>query len=181
MKNLIEFLSTHSVNYAFTSGILLTVLIVAIACIIILYLRLKEAKISLKKELFFNKVSAETIEGYESQIKLQECQIEEKKKAFEDAVAEITELRSKEGVLKCKVKVLTEQIDYWKERALHQKHTKKVVESEWYECINDIFPNFIKGKKYQDSKRKTLDNLVWLIHDKHCYLVNKNDFKPVQQ
>jgi len=179
------------------------VLIYSFAMLSLFYfLRLKQAKKKLKDYQFYTTMSAQTMKDYEDQIKLQECQIADVKKYFEDAVAEITELRAKNKQLEAndagyadKISELNEDIrikdktieelifnrDYWKERALHYKHTKKVkpIESEWYECVNDIFPNFVKGKKYQNSKRKTLDNLVWLIHDKHVYLVHKADFKPV--
>jgi len=59
------------------------------------FLRLKQAKKKLKNYSFFSTCSAETILDYENQIKLQECQIEDRKKYFEDAVSEITELRIK--------------------------------------------------------------------------------------
>jgi len=214
MKNLIEFLSTHSVNYAFTSGILLTVLIVAIACIIILYLRLKEAKTWIKfseiekqqnrTELKEEKSFCETQGSMYSKLLVRHAEL---KQGFEDAVAEITELRSKAKISEDELRIAyerieamsqgnkvlidknkllnqdltaqTEQIAYWKERALHQKHTKKEVNNEWYECISDNMAMFVKGIKYRDSGRKTLSSLVWLENNGHNYLTHKQNFKPV--
>jgi len=192
MKLLLNFLETHSVNYAFTSGILLTVLLVVIILLIVVVLRLNEAKNKLKNEEFFSDVSAQTIEDYEKQIKLQECQIEDRKKYFEDAVVEITQLRSEKKVLESKCDLLyeinntiKERHDYWKERALHQKHTKKVkpVESEWWECVNEIKGYFMEGCIYKVDNSFN-DNLFRLFINEnhlHPYLVNKSDFKPVQK
>lgn len=194
MKNLIEFLSNHSVNYAFTSGILLSCLIAAIALIIALYLRLKEAKTWIKfsdiekkqnrTELKEEKSFCETQGNMYSKLLVRHAEL---KQGFEDAVAEITELRMKNKELTDNMKSIIDQmhdhikqITYWKERALHQKHTKKEVESEWWECVSDNMAMFTKGVKYRDSGRKTLDALIWLENNGHTYLTHKINFKPVQ-
>jgi len=78
--------------------------------------------------------------------------------------------------------------DYWKERALHHKHSKPVkqVESEWYKCIksSDYLPNyFVLGGKYKKSE--TQINIDPKLH--MCLISNngisctvlKSNFKPV--
>jgi len=206
---MLNFLENHSVNYAFTSGILLTVLLVVVILLIVVTLRLIEAKKTIKKENFYSNLSMQTVNDYEIGIQLQELKIIELKKAFEDAVAEITELRCKvknyannDAALSDRMSELKEELrksnilieeqkaglidyyekfTYWKERALHQKHSNPVkqIESEWYECISDNMVSFVKGVKYKDSGRKTLDALVWLENDGHTYLTHKSNFKPV--
>jgi len=175
------------------------------------FLRLKQAKKKLKTYQFHTTMSAQTMQDYEDQIKLQECQIEDRKKYFEDAVAEITELRIKNKQLEANdagyadrmselkeanrvnTKTINELIlnrDYWKERALHQKHSKplKQVESEWWECINEIKGYFVEGCIYKTDNLSNdnpfPDNVFRLfINDNHLhsYLVNRKDFKPVQK
>lgn len=178
-----------------------------------LLLRNSELKSKLRKESFYRTVSAQTIDDYEHQIKLQECQIEDRKKYFEDAVAEITELRSKSEkcrdrinhlgeeltianerieVLKVTVKELHEMYNekeqiamHWKERALHKKHTKKEVDSDYWKCINQHYLNFNNGQTYKKSGDSICDDkrLVWLFeHEDHLhpYLVEKKYFKAVK-
>jgi len=204
MKLLLNFLETHSVNYAFTSGILLTVLLVVIILLIVVALRLNEAKNRLKNEEFYSDVSAQTMADYDHRINVQECTIEEKKKAFEDAVAEITELRNENkhlnsdlvklytenakqdehnGLLIDEINDLKSNRTYWKERALHQKHSKpfKQVESEWYECETDtLLPHFERLKTYQIGTKMNIVSLFSLfdINGKEC-IVEKKYFKPV--
>ena len=186
MKNLIEFLS----DFMNVWTLIYVVLILFFAILaMVFFKRLKSALKKLKDYQFYNTVSAQTIEDYDNQIKLQECEITERKKYFEDAVAEITELRLKDKNNfsyiqefindKDKLKV---QVTHWKERALHQKHTKKVIKpikSDWWECLSDGILYFGKGLKYRNSGRKTLDALIWLENDGHTYLVHKSSFKPV--
>lgn len=190
MKNLTEFLSDFMNAYTLID----VALILFFAVLSVVYFkRLKSALKKLKDYQFYNTVSAQTIEDYDNQIKLQECEIEERKKYFEEAVAEITELRLKDKNNfsyiqelindKDKLKV---QITYWKERALHQKHTKKVkpINTEYWECISTDYENFKNGSQYKsDSTRTSLDDLLWLFNGEsvHSYLVHKKDFKPVQK
>lgn len=198
MKNLIEFLSTHSVNYALINGYLTVVLLIAIIIIISLYLRLKEAKTWIKfseiekkqnrSELKEEKSFCETQGSMYSKLLIRHSEL---KQGFEDAVAEITKLRSEKKVTDSNIdlldeinKTLTDRVTYWKERALHQKHTKKVVESEWYELINDqdyMKELFNTNKKYKIYHIKpSKDTLLFLIgNDNKPYLVYKSDFKPV--
>lgn len=179
-----------------------------------LLLRNSELKSKLRKESFYRTVSAQTIDDYEHQIKLQECQIEDRKKYFEDAVAEITELRSKNknisdnfneltvnySIIQEKIslsedelriayeriealnqgnKVLLESRDYWRERTLHQKHTKKEAESEWWQCVNSIGEYFIKGNKYKQVNNKS--GYFYLIGETSItHIVKKSNFKPVK-
>lgn len=192
MKNLTEFLSDFMNAYTLID----VALILFFAVLSVVYFkRLKSALKKLKDYQFYNTVSAQTIEDYDNQIKLQECEIEERKKYFEEAVAEITELRLKDKNNfsyiqelindKDKLKV---QITYWKERALHQKHTKKVVDTnnvDVWECKKDYFQLFEKGKTYQEDKTSKIihESKIWLFVNEnhlHPYLVNKCDFKPVQ-
>jgi len=155
------------------------------------FLRLKQAKKKLKDYQFFSTVSAQTMQDYEDQIKLQECQIADVKKYFEDAVTEITELRSKNKVLESKCSLLDscndenlKSLNYWKERALHQKHSKPVkqVESEYWECIyNQYAPEFINGNRYEvDKSKNSFLNTLFLIGESKCTcLVESKYFKPV--
>lgn len=148
-------------------------------------LRYKELKSKLNKETFFKDVSMQTIEDYETQIKEQENHIKELKKSFEDAVVEITELRVDNKNLNSFVKELIEdkdklkeQIIYWKERALHQKHTKKEVENNVYLCIKSIGEYFIEGKQYNRINKDP--NFLYLIGEtKLIHIVNRTHFKPV--
>ena len=179
--------------------ILFTISAIAIIFFVSTSLRLFECRKSLKNELFFNKVSAQTIDDYDNQIKLQECEIKERKKAFEDSCNRIKELEiQKEGVVsqvmdlvgKCKLLELCtqhnlDQIAYWKERALHYKHTKKVVDSEWWECQTSLqYDYFEVGKTYKEStSERKVDGMLFLIctdGDKIPFLVEKKYFKPVQ-
>jgi len=173
------------------------------------FLRLKQAKNKLKTYQFHTTMSAQTMQDYEDQIKLQECQIADVKKYFEDAVAEITELRSKVKQLEANdagyadrmselkeanrvnTKTINELVanrDYWKERALHQKHSKPVkqVESEWYEYIgfkyNPYSANlFINGNKYELSRIFVGNSsMMYLISENgSSCLVERKYFKPV--
>jgi len=183
------------------------VLIYSFAMLSLFYfLRLKQAKKQIKNYSFFSTCSAETIEGYETQIKIQECQIADVKKYFEDAVAEITELRNENkhlnsdlvklyaenakqdehnGLLIDEIKDLTANRDYWKERSLHQKHSKQVkqIESEYWEAKTNPYGFFIKGNVYkQDKTIITDDSLIWIFlneNDLHSHLVERKYFKPV--
>lgn len=154
----------------------------------ILVLRHSEIKTKFNKETFFSNVSTQTITDYDNKIKAQESNMNELKQAFEDAVAEITELRSQNGVLRCKVKDLTYNRDHWKERALHQKHTKKEIDTtniDVWECQKNYFGLFEKGKTYQEDKTSKIihESKIWLFvnpYHLHPYLVNKSDFKPVK-
>ena len=171
--------------------ILFTISAIAIIFFVSTSLRLFECRKSLKKELFFNKASAQTIDDYDTQIKLQENKIFDLKSAFEDAVAEITELRSERKVTDSKCSLLEscnqhnlDQIAYWKERALHYKHTKKVVDSEWWECQTSLqYDYFEVGKTYKESiTERKVDGMLFLIcndGDKIPFLVEKKYFKPV--
>jgi hypothetical protein len=77
---------------------------------------------------------------------------------------------------------MSENLIYWKERALHYKHTKKVKpeDSESYECLEDILNYFIKGNTYNRSNK--LKGMFGLVAEngKH-YVVNSTQFKPVQK
>jgi len=206
MKLLLNFLETHSVNYALINGYLTVFLLIAIIFIIALYLRLKEAKTWIKfsdiekkqnqHELKEEKSFCETQGSMYSKLLVKYADI---KKAFEDAVAEITELRSKVKQLELKVFSINEEnkslsdrcdnlltnVTYWKERALHQKHSKPVkqVESEWWEAKTNPYGFFIKGNVYkQDKTIKTDDSLIWIFlneNDLHSHLVERKYFKPV--
>lgn len=152
-----------------------------------LKLKVKELETKAKNEGFYRTVSAQTITDYDNQIKRQESHINDIKQAFEDAVAEINELRIQISALKEVNNMLLNvnsgqksKITYWKERALHQKHTKKEVNAYMWECISDNMANFTKGVKYRDSGRKTLSSLIWLENDGHTYLTHKQNFKPVK-
>ena len=199
MKNLIEFLSDFMNAYTLIDVVL--ILFFAILAIVF-FKRLKSALKNLKDYQFYNTVSAQTIEDYDNQIKLQENKITDLKSAFEDAVAEITELRSKAKVSEDELRIAYEriealthgnkvfidkmhdhikQITYWKERALHQKHTKKVVNSDWWKCIKEIDGYFNEGQSYKQDNSFN-DNLFRLFINEnhlHSYLVNKSDFKSV--
>jgi len=211
MKLLLNFLETHSVNYALINGYLTVFLLIAIIFIIALYLRLKEAKTWIKfsdiekkqtrTELKEEKAFSETQGSMYSKLLVKYA---DTKKYFEDAVAEITSLRSKlkfsyessenlgnrfhEDQLK--IESLNKALTYWKERALHQKHSKPVkqVESDWYECVNEIKGYFVEGCIYKidnsSNDNPFPDNVFRLFINEnhlHSYLVNRKDFKPVQK
>jgi len=208
MKLLLNFIETHSVNYALINGYLTVFLLIAIAIIIALYLRLKEAKTWIKfsdiekkqnqHELKEEKAFSETQGSMYSKLLVKYADMN---KAFEDAVAEITSLRSKlkfsyessENLGKrfhedqLKIESLNKALTYWKERALHQKHSKPVkqVESEWYECLSTEYDKniFVKYGKYKKSTLLSTDkseNLLGLVANNGVsYLVFKSDFKPV--
>lgn len=144
-------------------------------------LRYKELKSKFNKETFFKDVSMQTIEDYETQIKEQEDHIKELKKSFEDAVVEITELRSKNKQLDDTNNILIEKFKYWKERALHKKHTKKEVESELFEYTGESNSWFRKGNKYKSTKKHENKDLIFVIaEDGKEYLDSKIYFKPVK-
>jgi len=185
MKNLIEFLS----DFMNVWTLIYVVLILFFAILaMVFFKRLKSAKKKLKDYKFYNTVSAQTIEDYDNQIKLQDCEIAERKKYFEDAIVEITKLTSENKLLKSCNQDNLKSIKYWKERALHQKHTKKVVESinsDLWECINDqdyMKELFNMNNRYKELNIKSnKDNLLFLIgNDNASYLVYKKDFKLVQ-
>jgi len=72
--------------------------------------------------------------------------------------------------------------DYWKERALHQKHSNPVkqVESEWYECLTSSYYNFRKGHNYIKLTNYLNINMCWMINDKgNRVIVERKYFKPV--
>ena len=160
----------------------------------------------LKKEAFLSDVSIKTVNDYEEQIKSQESQIIDVKQAFSDADEEIKELRSIFGISQDELKIAYERIEvmgngnktlvdkneslvneiiYWKERALHQKHTKKVVESGYFECISDnyYYKHFKKGSKYfEDNRGLRFDNEVFVCLKSDSgtvCLVKRKDFKSV--
>lgn len=179
-------------NYRELYGICLIMIVMLICVIAIISLRYSELKKTHKNSKFFSDMSFQTLEDYETQIKEQSDEIyrkntktEQLKTAFEDAVAEITDLRSKLEADKVIIKHLDEKITYWKERALHQKHTKKVVESEWYECVSseydkNIFEINNKYKIYTIISVRNSENLLALVGKNGVsYLVFKSDFKPV--
>lgn len=75
---------------------------------------------------------------------------------------------------------------YWRERALHIKHTQKTdIESEKYICNTDIYlPHFGNGKEYKVSKSKVNydkeTTLCLISEDGRSSLVEKNNFLPVK-
>jgi len=218
---MLNFFENHSVNYAFTSGMLLVALLVVITLFIELYLRFKEAKTWIKfsdiekkqnrHELKEEKSFSETQGNMYSKLLVRYADLKDKnkelKKAFEDSVAEITELRANEkaynselkklyaenakqdernGLLIDEINDLKANRDYWKERALHQKHSKPVkqVESKYWQLTKDItFVNnlFETGEVYKKSHLKpSSDSLLFLIaKNNRSYLVDKSYFKPV--
>ncbi|MFA7290590.1 MAG: hypothetical protein WC055_17100, partial [Melioribacteraceae bacterium] len=164
-------------NHIKLYGFLLGASVVLLICCIDLLLRNSELKSKLKKEAFLSNVSVQTVNDYEEQIKCQESQIIDIKQAFSDAVEEIKyasnqienyimkigRIENHNSVLSDELKIAYERIEalshgnkvllesrnYWKERASHQKHTKKVVESELWECINsEYWPKFKVDEKY---------------------------------
>lgn len=167
------------INYRELYGICLICITMLIGTIAIISFRYSELKNRHKNSKFFSDMSFQTLEDYETQIKAQEDHIKELKKSFEDAVVEITDLRSKNKQLDDTNNILIEKFKYWKERALHQKHTKKEVEDNVYLCIKSIGEYFIEGKKYKRrGKNKDLLHLVGesgLVH-----IVNKLHFKPAK-
>ena len=78
------------------------------------------------------------------------------------------------------------QITYWRERALHIKHTQKTDrESEKYICNTDIYsPHFDKNKEYKASKSRVKfdkeTTLCLISEDGRSSLVEKNYFLPVK-
>jgi hypothetical protein len=141
--------------------------------------RLKQAKKKLKDNQFFSDCSAQTIEDYEQEIRVQECKEKELRKSFEDAVAEITNLRSTHNIILGKV-------TYWRERALHQKHTTPIKQTDYkyWECRTDtLTPYFEKWKTYRSSKTQIAQpGTLSLIDEKGTtYLVYTKDFIPVKE
>lgn len=171
------------VNYRELYGISLVIITMLIGITVAISLRYSELKNKHKNSKFFSDISFQTLEDYETQIKKQSDEIDRKNTkieqlttAFEDAVVEITRLRSEN-------ETLTENRTYWKERALHKKHTKKEIDSEWWECITDVYLSFTKGEKYKKVKSK-LENkqLIMLISNDglSTFLVKKDNFNPVK-
>jgi len=75
-----------------------------------------------------------------------------------------------------------ESRDHWRERALHKKHTKKVVDSDNWKCINKHYRNFNNGTTYKrdSSQTPTSNSLLFLIcDDNKSYIVEKKYFQPV--
>lgn len=78
------------------------------------------------------------------------------------------------------------QITYWRERALHIKHTQKTdLESEKYVCKTDIYlPHFEKNKDYKSSKSRVKfdkETTLCLISEYgRSSLVEKKYFLPVK-
>lgn len=201
MNSLVE---KSIISYADIAGFYFVCFVSALCFYMILVLRHSELKQKLSKETFFNKVSAQTITDYDNQIKAQELHINDIKQAFEDAVAEINELKSKISALKevnnmllksgyetrLKIKKNRDEnndlITYWKERALHQKHTKKEVKYDMWEYIGHERYNqfcFVQGNKYEvnASQKLSFDRLIYLIGENGAsFIVEKKYFKPVK-
>ena len=83
------------------------------------------------------------------------------------------------------VKLQSEKL-YWRERALHIKHTQKTdLESEKYVCKTYIYsPHFEKNKEYKSSKSRVKfdkeTTLCLISEDGRSSLVDKNYFLPVK-
>jgi len=171
------------------------------------FLRLKQAKNKLKNYSFFSTCSAEKILDYENQIKLQECQIADVKKYFEDAVAEITELRSKAKLSQDELRIAYERIEvmqtglkeyFNKIKLLQTKLSRstqprdsqghfiknKQINYEYFEYIgfkyNPYSPNYFENGESYKFVKNAGDDLFYLIDllGKEK-LVERKFFKPV--
>jgi len=137
-------------------------------------------------------VSNEAIESLTDECYTLICRNTELMKAFEEAAMEIKVLQSK-----C---ILMEEINTTLRKRLSRPNAKrdekgrfikagtvKEIESEYWECLTDQYPDeyFQKGQTYQFSKRlnslcdETLLSLI--AENKVGCLVYKKDFKPVQK
>lgn len=123
----------------------------------------------------------------ESNMKRFEYSIE-LKKSFADAVSEIKKLVAENKLLESCNQDNLKLITHWRERALHQKHTKKVVvEATEWKCISDddYYPNFKQDKTYKATTSHVNINketTLCLISesDVPC-LVEKVYFTPVKE
>ena len=154
------------------------------------FLRFRKVQKKLGNYQFFSGVSAQTIEDYEHQIHLQEEKEKELKKAFEDAVAEITELRSKNNELKLKnidlSNKLTRRYQLRDKSGRFISNKVKQVDSEWWKCLVSSYGKYFTiGKKYQVSKEDKIikdDSFLLLITNEGISgLCRKTDFKPVEK
>ena len=127
----------------------------------------------LNSELLFQKaLNTELKIEHLSQLKIKNDQISQ---------AQSDLLTSKQN----EVKLQSEKL-YWRERALHIKHTQKTdIESEKYVCKTDIYlPHFEKNKEYKASKSRVKfdkeTTLCLISEDGRSSLVEKNHFLPVK-
>ena len=127
----------------------------------------------LNSELLFQKaLNTELKIEHLSQLKIKNDQISQ---------AQSDLLTSKQN----EVKLQSEKL-YWRERALHIKHTQKTdLESEKYVCKTDIYsPHFEKNKEYKSSKSRVKfdkeTTLCLISEDGRSSLVEKNYFLPVK-
>lgn len=91
--------------------ILFTICVIAIIFLISTYLRLVDTRKQLKKESFYKTVSAQTIDDYEHQVKLQEATISEQSKRLSEANAKITEQSDAIAILKREVETWKNEVD----------------------------------------------------------------------
>lgn len=122
----------------------------------------------------------------ESNMKRFEYSIE-LKKSFADAVAEINKLVAENKLLESCNQDNLKLITHWRERALHQKHTKKVVvEATEWKCIadEDYFPNFRAGNSYNTAPphaKIDKETTLCLMSEREVpCLVEKQYFTPVK-
>lgn len=179
MQNLISYLSDF-MNF----WTLIDVILISFFAALSLYFYKSNKPLSekVKNYQFFSTCSAQTIEDYETQIHKQDEKIKGLKKAFEDAVSEITELRSKYKELIESEKSTVSKLKYWKERALHQKHTKtKQADSDWWECLEDKYKQFKKGEKYFKGGNHKNNDFILLRNSNGTFLAEKKYFRPVER
>lgn len=107
-------------------------------------------------------------------------------KAFASSVDEMKKLMAENELLEFCNQENLECIAHWRERALHQKHTKKaVVEAKEWECnTSDYEPLFHSGNTYKNATSKSeydkATTLCLLSENGIACLVEKQYFTPVK-
>jgi len=190
MKNIINYLSNQAVNASSIWGdSSLFIALLLLVVVLILYFYAKDVR-DLNDQL------ADDVKSLNELCK-------EKTKAFEDAVAEITELRSKVNLfqtnedsyashfvrLKAEIKFLescnSDNLERINKLTSQIKHTKymplnQVKEAEMWVCTKSIDQFFIQGKEYrQGSKYKKYFSLI--AENGTEYIIGQSDFKPVKK
>ena len=138
---------------------------------------------------FVNILLVKRVQTKENLLKFSDIEIEQSRQELDKLKKELSFVVTQNNILQDKLidsnNMLfkcNESRDHWRERALHKKHTKKVVDSDNWKCINKHYRNFNNGTTYKidSSQTPTSNSLLFLIcDDNKSYLVEKKYFQPV--
>jgi len=138
---------------------------------------------------FVNILLVKRVQTKENLLKFSDIEIEQSRQELDKLKKELSFVVTQNNILQDKLidsnNMLfkcNESRDHWRERALHKKHTKKVVDSDNWKCINKHYRNFNNGTTYKrdSSQTPTSNSLLFLIcDDNKSYIVEKKYFQPV--